>query len=193
MIDTSSSDPVGQTVLRPFEATDQAPLPPVEPSGVVLAPRGPAPEEEPVESPEPPPIDPALTDEWSLPSDEDPAAAPPIPAPAHDGETITLPRGPFLVALGVVGVVLIGLLLLWQNVGGDDATVVGPAGPGPTDVDDGGGSEGADLPPVPDGSSPADAEIAELSSQLATSQAEAAGLQTEVERLESRPAPAIPR
>jgi streptogramin lyase len=191
MIDTPSNDHVGETVLRPFEVTDQPPLPPVEPSGVVPASRSPAPEEELAESPEPPPIDPALTDEWSPPSDEDPVSAPPIPAPADDGETVTLPRGPFLVALGVVAVVLIGLFLLWQNAG-DDATVVGPAGSGPTDVDDGGGSEGADLPPVSDGSSPADAEIADLSSQLASSLAEAAGLQAEVERLESRPAPAIP-
>lgn len=108
-------------------------------------------------------------------------------------DKIVLPRKGFLIGLGVLGLIIAGLVALWQTSGDDGGdTVAGsPDASVPVDVD----------PTTPvDASDPVDADVddgaaaanADLADRLANAQAEVVGLRSEVDALNERPAPAIP-
>lgn len=103
----------------------------------------------------------------------------PAPMAGNDGpgpaETVTLPRKPFLIGLGAVGLVVIVLLALWQTAGGDDPAPF--AQPAPTaDTTAPVEPDAGDPPaaPVDDGSVALQAEIQGLNAQLEVLQGELA-------------------
>jgi hypothetical protein len=212
------------SVLRPFTATDQEPLPPVEPSKVLPEPPSATADASIDESvPPPPPVDALTDDPWSPDADdtleyddEDEGDADDagddddmITAEAlgfdglviDEGEdafvasesspTITLPRKPFLIGLGVLLAAVALFAALWQTAGDDggadvaaptgDAAVPAEPGEGQADAGDGSGVSDADAPVV-------DSSMAD---DLAAAQAEIAGLEAAVDALEERPPPAL--
>lgn len=215
--ETHDSDPTGAAddgVLRPFTPPEQPPLPPVEPSRVVPEPppvaEEPAPPEAeaPVEPTVPPPPPPAALgdDPWSPdlesaiepetdepgdaeatePSDSgEPVLPPGDPSPA--AATVTLPRKPFLIGLGLLLAAIAVFAVLWQTSGDDDADDATPIDGDEQLVDDPVDSvpepdpADGDEPPVDDGSADA----------LAEARAEIASLEATVETLEERPPPAL--
>jgi len=125
-------------VLRPFEASEIEPLPPVQPSAVVVPGTGEEPLVEFVEvDVDSGPSRVARSDAWS-PDAADEAAwfdtgtdrhAGPKDAPssvrrepgvADARAGITLPRGPFFVGVGAMVLLAVGLFVLWQGAAGDD-------------------------------------------------------------------------
>ncbi|MEO0493738.1 MAG: hypothetical protein AAF081_10000 [Actinomycetota bacterium] len=130
-------------VLRPFEPSQSEPLPPVQPSSVVV----PSVTEE--VAADPVPAKPAASEDafWSADGDqagdpfglEAPAAEPADDAPAREAaptlidplappataggaDQITLPRTTLFAGAGVVGLIILALLFLWQSAGGDGDT-----------------------------------------------------------------------
>jgi DNA-binding beta-propeller fold protein YncE len=120
------------------------------------------------------------------------AAQPEPTAGATSPDTITLSRTVFLAGLGVLVLAVVALAFLWQSAddGGETVTAAREVPTtAPTNVDP---TDTTPPPPPRVDTSATDAEIAGLNSDLALSQAEVAGLQTEVDQLRSRPAPALP-
>jgi streptogramin lyase len=201
MNDTPSNEEDGN-VLRPFEASETAPLPPIVPSKVVPEPPAPPPADEVVEvvvEEEPAPGPPTAAHPVDPPQAAPPAVPPVSPssttstASTADKDTVTLPRTPFLVGLGILIVALVSFALLWQSAGDDaDADAPAPvvaAPPSTQPVDT--APVRVDPPPVID-TSATDAEIAGLNSDLNASRDEVADLRSVVDELQSRPAPALP-
>jgi len=105
-----------------------------------------------------------------------------LPDAAPVDQTITLPRKPFLVGLGVLLGAIALLAVLWQTGGDDDAPDTTVA-QDPTLVDD-----PVDSPPPTQGD---DAAVDVSAEQLAEAQAEIASLEFEVDSLQERPPPAL--
>ncbi|MEZ5244098.1 MAG: YncE family protein [Acidimicrobiales bacterium] len=206
--ETHDSEPANETagsVLRPFEAPAPPPLPPVEASKVVPEPPAATDEVEPE-----PPVEPIAEDLWTHDtahhdeSDDDvddfadlrdhdestgpdePVVAAPVAA-VSGADTVTLPRKPFLVGVGVLLAAIAVLAALWQT-GGDDGDTVIDATPVSRDV----GDEPADDAPGDRGDVD-DTVTADNTSTaaLADARAEIASLESVVESLEERPPPAL--
>ena len=174
-------DPAAPTIEQP--AVDPSVAPNPEPVGEAPLPDEAALVEESGDSDggEPPVATPAA------PPDE---LAPMIEAPAN--ETITMNRTAFLAGLGVLVLAVVALAFLWRSADSDgDSLTVAREVPTSAPVGDGPGDP---TPPTAPGVDTAatDAEIADLNSALALTEAEVAGLQSEVDELRSRPAPALP-
>jgi len=239
MNDEAHDDETAESVLRPFEARELPPLPPIEPSKVV--PEPPVVEEEHVDEPvaeaiipPPPPVEALEDDPWSPDADgstaerdlddDDTAEIEAIEDPADDdardaldgstdsdtaadfdhddgpneiaaeaagapAETITLPRKPFLVGLGVLLGAVALLAVLWQSGGdGGDTTEVAQ---NPERIADDVVPGESDASPGDDDAEPVDNTDDGAAEALAEARAEIASLEFEVEALEERPAPAL--
>lgn len=112
----------------------------------------------------------------------------PLAAASSAGSTVTLPRKPFLIGLGLLLAAIAVFAVLWQTSGDDDADDATPIDGDEQLVDDDpvdsvpeSDPADGDDPPVDDGSADA----------LADARAEIASLEATVETLEERPPPAL--
>jgi len=202
MSDTTPSTDSG--VLRPFMPSETEPLPPVEPSSVVVPPPpspAPAPPE-PTAAPVMPPADapaapaavelvPQVADSAAepAPASPTPRAASVVAAPAGDlpaaasGDTVSIPRKPFLIGAGIVVLIIAALTALWLT-GGDSSEpeVAADAVPSTSAAETVDGDVAVDPPPTQE-------EFDAVSAELATSQDRVTELETE---LLVQPIPALP-
>lgn len=189
-------------VLKPFDPVEAEPLPPVEPSAVVVpapvsvpaapppVPSPPAVEPTPVEPWMPPAEPPApsiaaeavIAPEPVLPSVVDPSpVVEPPPVPSSSSESITLSRNVFFAGAVLALVAIVGLGFLWLSSGDDaDPVVTSADAPtstvGDTDVDQ--------ATPTVDTEA-----ISTLEGEVADLSAEVAGLEAD---LAVQPIPALP-
>ena len=203
-------------VLRPFQERATEPLPPVEPSRVVPQDRAPTvpdhitPDDVANESSEPP-VEGEVPDIapgdvfWSGVDDPeahaDDAGAGALPDATPRPAQVTLPRKPFLIGVGVVALVMVVLVALWQTAGSDSSVQAGDA-----DIDNTDSDTDSDGSPAPDTSEPvtgADADPPAGEDTELPARDESAGLRAEIdglnaqlgsleEELASQPLPSLP-
>jgi streptogramin lyase len=129
-------------------------------------------------------------DDVDEPIDVGPTA--PVDKPASG--TVTLPRKPFLVGLGVVGIVLLVLVALWQTAGGEGDTV-DPGDASQAPLDETPDPNGDDLDDDGSFDDPA-GDVADLESDITGLNAEISGLEAQVEtvqaKLDDQPPPSLP-
>ncbi|MEM7141638.1 MAG: hypothetical protein AAF548_11450 [Actinomycetota bacterium] len=146
-----------------------------------------------------PPVSDLSADDLTDPladADDDPAdhidaeVAGELPVAGAASDTITLSRTTFQIGLGVMAVVLLALVVLWQTAGddGDTAVVAEPASAEASDEAPAADEDADEAVRAPTDTDPA---VPDLSEELAQARAEVAGLEAVVDDLSTRPPAAI--